>query len=137
MFVEYNGKTYAFRFMHITKDEAEFSPEGLMIIPRQTVCLVQVKEGEDWKDLTVQTQEGDVISEHVVVGIARVHPNDKNFVKEIGRQISLGNALKKFVPKEDRIMFWETYRNWKTSKPRMLLSTNMSAIETLLKESKS
>ena len=44
------------------------------------------------------------------VGIARLSSKDQ-FVKEKGRKVSLTRAIHN-LPKEDRKLVWETYRNW-------------------------
>ena len=132
MYVEYNGQTYAFKFMHNTEEQyVHQQVEGalqLLIIPRQTLCVVEVKTEKGFEPFLIQTQEEDAVVDKPVVGLARVHPKDKNYIKETGRQVALGNALKMFIPKEDRIKFWEVYANWKTPTPRMLLSTVKEAV---------
>ncbi len=49
--------------------------------------------------------------EEIATGVAMVHPNDA-FVKNTGRKIALGRALRSAFPdnKATRTKFWEAYR---------------------------
>lgn len=50
--------------------------------------------------------------EFIAAGYSKCHPKD-NFCSETGRQIALKKALEDSnLPKEDRTVFWNTYRTW-------------------------
>lgn len=118
MYITYEGKQLAFKFMHVTDSTYEFQEHAIIETPRQTVCIVLEKKEEKWVDMLTDPTNPD----SQPVGVARVHPNDKNFDKEKGRQISFGRAIASFVPKKDRLKFWEAYSTWKSAEPRMQLS---------------
>lgn len=100
MLIDYKGQKLGFRFKHITDAPTEENPQ-----PRGTICTVTDENGQ-----------------FVAQSFARLHPKDQ-FDKNKGRQIALGYALREFVPKEDRFVFWEVYQNWRTTEPRMVLGT--------------
>ena len=100
MYITYNGKELAFKFKHNTA-----IPATIEDTPRGTECLVVDKEGN-----------------FVAKAWAKLHPKDV-FDKAKGREIAFGRALKEFVPKADRLAFWETYSNWRSEEPRMVLGT--------------
>ena len=100
MLKDYKGRKLGFRFKHITQVPTEENPQ-----PRGTICLVTDAEG----NFVAQT-------------FAKLHPKDQ-FDKNKGRQVAFGKALQEFVPKEERLGFWEDYNNWRTDTPRMVLGT--------------
>lgn len=107
MYFKYNDEELVFKFEHQPQPE---DAEGNKT-PRYTKCTV-TKVAND---------------EFVAQGVARVHPND-NFDREKGRQYALGRALQEFVPKAERLPFWQAYQNWKTPVPRLILSTDNVAV---------
>lgn len=85
MIVKANNKTFTVRFSHCRREN----------INECTNCEIVAND--------------DSIKS---IGIATKNPKD-NFNKEIGRQLALRRALtSSLFSKEEREIFWNTYKNW-------------------------
>jgi hypothetical protein len=95
MIFSIGNNEYVVRFHTKKVDLGEKTESGKTVLtPVSTKCSIE--------------RDTDFVS----AGYAKCHPND-NFNSETGRQIALKNALEDGnLPKEDRTIFWETYRNW-------------------------
>lgn len=94
MYHKYNGEELKFKFIHDVEN-------------RTTHCIV-TKVSDD-------TEVGR--------GISKLHPND-NYSKAEGRYRTFARAIQSFVPKTDRLGFWQAYQNWRTTEPRLVLSSD-------------
>lgn len=106
MILDINGKNYVVKF-HTEKVDSGFKTEqGKRILtPVSTQCTI--------------TSNGEFVG----AGYSKCHPKD-NFEAEKGRQFSLKKALQDAeVSKEDRTVFWNTYRTWGTHVDRVVETT--------------
>ena len=94
MYHKYKGEELKFKFIHDVDQKTSY-------------CIV-TKVSDD---------------SEVGRGISKVHPND-TYNKAEGRYRTFGRALQSFVPKADRLEFWQAYQNWKTTNSRLVLSSD-------------